>query len=116
MLKGCFCNTKAPVLACVAHRNESSLMLPNPRLASLSALPRGNGDAMSNVSSKADDAAPANAVLSGCVDACVGNSQGHWGGLHEESSSSLGSQVTGRQRHLQAKRAKILLLRMNPQH
>ncbi len=51
-------------------------MLPSPRLASLSALPRGNGDAMSKVSSNADDAAPANAVLSGCVDACIGNPQG----------------------------------------
>ena len=45
-------------------------MLPSPRLASLSALPSGNGDAMSKVSSKADDAAPAKAVLSCCVDAC----------------------------------------------
>ena len=52
-------------------------MFPSPRLASLSALPKGNGDAMSNVSSNADDAAPANAVLSGCVDACVGNAHDH---------------------------------------
>ena len=76
-------------------------MLPSPRLASLSALPRGNGDAMSKVSSKADDAAPANAVLSGCVDACVGDAQGQLAVRLRYVQISMGSELTVIQRHLQ---------------